>query len=170
MEKNELTDIKSRLFDAFREDHAVFGRALHELSTRLCAGDAAGVRQAAARLDAAAGAHIAFEEADFYPALAPFLSKEEIDTMYREHADGQLLLTRLKHLEAQELKDTKTANQLLERVHDMETHVSECGELFGAMGGLEGKAQRDLLDQLQGWRTRAPLWSELELAPAASDA
>ena len=168
MATNELTDIKSRLFDAFREDHALLGRALHELAMRLRAGDAPGVRRAAAQLDAAGGSHIAFEEADFYPALAPFLSSDEIDEMYQQHAAGQALLARLQQLGEAELDDATVTDALLERVQAMEGHVSECGELFGAMGGLDDAAMRELLERLQHWRRRAPRWSELETRPRRS--
>lgn len=166
MNEPAMTDVKRRLFDAFREDHARLGAALHALGTRLRARDARGARAIAEELDVEAGAHVAFEEHDFYPALAPFLSEAEVDAMYAEHADSRSLIVRLRTLDESALADTERHEALLGRVQAMERHVSECGELFGAMGGLDDAAQRDLLERLDGWRRRAPRWSEL--APRAT--
>ncbi len=43
----------------------------------------------------------------------------------------------------------------------MARHVSECGELFGAMGGLPPEEQAALLATLEAWRAKAPRWSEI---------
>lgn len=161
-----MTEIKSRLFKAFRDDHALLGRSLFELGERLQARDVSGARQAARQLDSNAGAHIAFEQDDFYPALVPFLTNQEMVQMYKEHSDGRALLAQVESLGDDSLEDTVRRDGLLEQVHLMEQHVSECGELFGIMGGLDDAAQQQLLERLEFWRIRAPRWSELELPQA----
>jgi len=160
-----MTEVKRRLFDAFREDHARLGRALHALGERLRAEDVAGAREVAETLDREAGAHIAFEEFDFYPALLPFLSRDEIDAMHLEHSEALALLGDMKQLGDGALGERSLRDALLDRVQAMERHVSDCGELFGVMGGLDAAAQRHLLERLDEWRGRAPRWSELATIP-----
>ena len=161
-----MSQVKQTLFDAFRQDHATLGRGLHRLRERLVAGDLAGIREAADRLDREAGAHIAFEEEDFYPALERFLSRSEIEDMYREHADGAALVRQAKTIE----RDTFSPEQqssLIRRVDAMEEHVSECGELFGAMGGLTPAEQDALFARLRTWRDQRPTWSDYAASPKA---
>lgn len=150
--------IKEKLFEAFREDHAQLGRGLYDLRTKLAAGDVDGARGAASQLDRTAGAHIAFEESEFYPALEPFLSKVEVGAMYQKHADGLLLINEiLSSPEGAPLPDTM---ELIGRVDALEEHVAECGELFGAMGGLNEDELRHLWRRLQFWRRKAPSWRD----------
>jgi len=164
MDNVPLTKIKDRLFNAFREDHAVLGRGLYQLATHLRAGDEAKVRVAAAKLAQDAGAHIAFEEMNFYPALTPFLSQSDINEMHSDHARGRKLLQELVKLKEGALGDNAYLDKLIARVTAMEHHVSECGELFGAMGGLSDETQAELLEQLESWRERAPSWFEFSNA------
>lgn len=166
MKKLTTIDVKSRLFDAFREDHAQLGGCLHELSERVQVCDEDGARQLASLLDVKAGAHIAFEQADFYPALAAFLPSSDIDQMYAEHADGFALIMQLQSLSNGELSNALRREALLHEIYAMEQHVSECGELFGAMGGLDDVSLRQLLERLEHWRNRAPYWSDLEVQAA----
>jgi len=151
---------RSRLFEAFREDHALLGQGLHRLRERLTARDAAGVRAAAEHLDRQAGAHIAFEEADFYPALEAFLSHREVDAMYREHAQGLALLVELMRVAEADLQIDDRVQRFLRRLDAMAAHVAECGDLFGAMGGLADADIDRLLSRLEHWRGVAPRWSE----------
>jgi hypothetical protein len=164
-----MTPINHGLFDAFRADHAVLGRGLHDIRTRLAAGDAAGARSAAADLDSAVGAHIAFEEENFYPALTAFLSEEEVEDMYAEHAEGAAILKRIEALDPDAAASTADLDALIAGIERMEHHVSECGQLFGALGGLDAAAMDALLADLERWRQRAPSWSGYarEHAPTA---
>lgn len=159
--------IKDKLFKAFKNDHAALGRGLHELREALAAGDADGAKKAAARIDREAGAHIAFEEADFYPALKPFLSGKEVADMYQEHADGFALINSILSADdAEQLGETRR-QMLIKAVENMQTHVSECGELFGAMGGLSSAEHKRLLEELNRWRKKAPRWTDVaERSPA----
>lgn len=150
------------LFEAFRADHAVLGQGFYELGERLRAADAAGARQLAARIDHDAGPHIAFEEADFYPALKPILGRTELDEMYLDHARGRALLEEILALDATQIDDARQ-KRLLAGVEAMQTHIADCGDLFGAMGSLAPEQQNGLLKRLLFWREQAPRW----LKPAA---
>jgi hypothetical protein len=151
---------KAELFEAFRADHAMLGRGFHILRERLAAGDIDGARQQARRIDTEAGAHIAFEEQDFYPALKRLLDEEEVAGMYREHDDGLSLILELSAAKDSASVEADTLRALLDRVGAMEVHVSECGELFGAMGGLSDQEITALLERLNFWRSQAPSWSD----------
>ncbi|AMO71793.1 hemerythrin domain-containing protein [Sphingorhabdus sp. M41] len=155
-----MTKINHGLFNAFREDHAILGRGLHELRSLVTAGDVGGLKSAAQNLDKAAGGHIAFEEEDFYPALKTFLSADEVEEMYAEHAHGAETLSTIAELDPDIPLHLVQKQQLLDRIDEMEQHVSECGELFGAMGGLDEAAKDDLMKRLQYWRKLAPAWTD----------
>lgn len=158
MKNQIMTEIKDRLFEEFREDHAVLGKGFYQLAERIRAADAAGARHCADKIDREAGSHIFFEEEDFYPALKAYLSAEEIENMYREHADGRSLLQDILVLTDKALDSQDLQQQLLQRVQGMQTHISDCGELFGAMGGLDVNQQAELLRKLEHWRLKAPHW------------
>ena len=154
-----MTNVNADLFEAFHQDHALLGKGLHAIRTKLSGGDIKAAQAAARRLHADAGAHIAFEEADFYPALAPFLSAEEITAMYEHHDEGLALVKGMISLTETDLSSTDT-DSLLKRIDVFEAHISECGELFGAMGGLSKEQQALLLEKLEAWRKKAPSWTE----------
>jgi len=151
---------KAELFEAFRADHAMLGRSFHILRERLAAGDTDGARQQARRIDQEAGAHIAFEEQDFYPALSRLLDEAEVAGMYSEHDDARSLILELSSAKDADLTEAATVRALLDRIDAMQVHVSECGELFGAMGGLSDEEITLLLDRLKFWRSHAPSWSD----------
>jgi hypothetical protein len=148
----------SQLFEAFRRDHAVLGRGFWELSKSLRSADVKRAQAIARQLDQDAGAHVAFEEEDFYPRLKPLLGEEEVQRMYAEHRLGLDVLGGLLGLpEGADLaKDERL--RLLEQSETMEQHIAECGELFGAMGRIPPDAQTDLYRRLLDWRERCPRW------------
>jgi len=154
-----MTTINNELFDAFRQDHAVLGHGLHQLRSYVVAEDIPRLKTAAQDLDKAAGGHIAFEEEDFYPALKAFLSDDEVEEMYADHARGAETLTIIAALDSDAALQATQQQQLLARIDEMEEHVSECGELFGAMGGLDEAGKANLMDRLTYWRERAPTWT-----------
>ncbi|MBO6700376.1 MAG: hemerythrin domain-containing protein [Rhizobiales bacterium] len=156
-----MTNIKQRLFEAFRKDHAILGRGLYDMEMAISGGDAARAKALADQLDWDVGAHIAFEEYDFYPALKVFLSKAEVEKMYAEHADGARTLADVVALNADAPISTDVKDRLLSGVREMEHHVSECGELFGALGGVSEEEMESLYARLESWRRKAPRWSEL---------
>lgn len=150
---------KDKVTQAFHADHAALGRALHDLRTRLVGGETKKARECAANLDRAAGAHIAFEENDFYPALKHALSQAEIEAMYREHADGLSVIQDISNADDEELTDPVVRASFILRIEALQGHVAECGELFGAMGALTEDQFKTLYGQLEYWRSQSPLWS-----------
>ena len=154
-----MTKINHGLFNAFQEDHAILGRGLHELRGFVMADDVRSLKTAAQDLDKAAGGHIAFEEEDFYPALKAFLSADEVEGMYAEHAHGAKTLSNIAELDPNIPLQATQKQGLLDRIDEMEQHVSECGELFGAMGGLDDANKGNLMKRLQYWRNLAPTWT-----------
>lgn len=152
--------INHPLFDEFHKDHAVLGRLLYELRVAISDRDIGEARRIADQLDRAAGAHIAFEERAFYPALAPVLGQDEIDRMLREHQLGPVLIQDIFQL-AEDPKHEATLKSAVDALETLEAHVSECGDLFGAMGALSDDEQKRLLKQLKDWRERAPRWTEV---------
>jgi hypothetical protein len=160
-----MTQIKKKLFDAFQADHAELGRGLYGLRIALSSGDPDGARRAANVLDTNAGAHIAFEEFDFYPALKSRLSEEEVAAMYLEHAEGLILIHEIKGASDSVLNSSQKKAQLLKQIDVLDHHVADCGDLFGAMGGLSDVEYENLLSRLEYWRHEAPQWSDIpELA------
>lgn len=154
----------SDLADAFKEDHAVLGRGLHEVSEHLRAGDDRAAKARGERLDREAGAHIAFEEQFFYPALRRMLGDAEVDDLYGEHREGLSVIKALAELpEGAELSETDRQT-LLHASESTEVHVAECGELFGVMGRIPLEEQKALYRELVALRERAPRWTEFAAA------
>ena len=154
-----IPDFKAALFTAFQADHALLGRGLAELRGYLLDDEPERLRQTARGLLRTAGAHIAFEEHDFYPALRARLSDAEVGTMYREHAEGRDMLARIADATDEELRDASNSDELLIGIEALERHVAGCGDLFGAMGGLSEQEACQLLRKLKAWRKQAPVRS-----------
>lgn len=140
----------------------MLGGALHQLRTALADDDFSTARELATRIDREAGAHIAFEERDFYPALSAILPRKEVAGMYRDHSEGYSLVRDLLERDAGSGLSDEERRSLIERVEDMETHVAECGELFGAIRRLSDERNEALLSRLHEWREEAPTWTELK--------
>lgn len=157
----KVTDIKNRLFAAFQEDHAQLGQGLYEIRMELAEGNAEAIRTLAANIISAAGAHIAFEEFDFYPTLKARLSPEEVKKMYFEHAQGLALLEKLAISNDEDFQSVAFIEKCLKEIDVLDHHVADCGNLFGAMGGLSHKDYERLMQRLEYWRDQAPLWSDV---------
>jgi hypothetical protein len=156
-----MTQIKKKLFDAFQADHADLGKGLYGLRLALSNGDPHGARRAALFIDTNAGAHIAFEEFDFYPALKSRLSESEVAAMFLEHAEGIELISEIANASDSTLSSPHKIAQLLKQIDTLDHHVADCGDLFGAMGGLSESDYKNLLAKLEYWRRQAPRWSEI---------
>jgi hypothetical protein len=146
------------LIKAFQEDHALLGSSFHELSKCLRANDTMAARRIAKRLDEEAGAHIAFEEEQFYPSLEPLLGEGEVARLHAEHRQGLAVVQTLIERQVETPLAEDDRRRLLESSEAMERHIAECGELFEAMGRLPPKAQEELHGQLQDWRRKGPRW------------
>ena len=113
----------------------------------------------ARHLDEAAGAHIAFEETEFYPRLAPLFGQDEANRMRAEHTQGLAVIQALVNRPTAEPLDRVTCDRLLEQSEAMESHIAGCGELFEAMGRIPAEEQRVLHQKLLAWRQRHPTWT-----------
>jgi len=153
-----MAEENADLFSAFAEDHAFLGKSFHELSQALRARDPDAARRRAARLDREAGAHIAFEEVNFYPTLASLLGEAEVQGMYQEHRAGLDVVQRLCELAPGSKLSEELRTRLLRDSEAMETHIAECGDLFEAMGRLTPSEQENLHTALVQWRLKRPSW------------
>lgn len=151
----------SDLFEAFREDHSILGRGLHEISEHLRVGNLLAAKAFGEQVDRVAGAHIAFEEQFFYPVLRRLLGDAEADRLYQEHAQGLSAIKALAQLPEGAMPSGFNRRTLLEDLELMEVHVAECGELFGTMGRIPLDEQRMLYQELLALREKAPRWTEL---------
>ena len=148
------------LLEAFRRDHAVLGRGLHEISEHLRGGDLAAAKACGERVDRQAGAHIAFEEQFFYPLLRRLLGNAEVDRLYHEHGQGLSVIKALAQLPQRATLGEAERRTMLRDSEAMEAHVTECGELFGTMGRIPLDEQNALYRELVALRDKAPRWTE----------
>ncbi len=156
-----MGQIRDELLRAFREDHAILGRGFHQISSALRAGSEAEASAAAAKVDRDAGAHIAFEERYFYPALVPLLGEGHVKGLMQEHAEGLTVVRALGTLPTAPGLPEERRRTLLRASEAMETHIAECGELFEAIGRIPEAEQAALLDQLLRLRAEHPAWTDL---------
>jgi len=156
-----MLQVKKRLFAAFQEDHAVLGRSLHNLRILIQKGDATSIRVLANEIIEISGAHIAFEEFEFYPALRSHLSESEVVNMYLEHAEGLQLLQQLSCVEDNQLSSDDFMKHIFTSLDVLDHHVADCGNLFGAMGGLTETDYIHLMERLAYWREISPSWLEV---------
>ena len=152
----------SDLFEAFREDHTFLGRGLHEISEYLRGGDLSAAKACGDRVDRKAGAHIAFEEQFFYPVLRRLLGNAEVDRLYQEHDQGLSIIKALAQLPKDATLGEAERRAMLHDSEVMESHVAECGELFGTMGRISPAEQNTLYRELLALREKAPRWSEIK--------
>ena len=153
-----MAEENTDLFSAFAEDHALLGKSFYELSQALRAGDPDRARSLAARIDREAGAHIAFEEECFYPALTELLGESEVQGMYQQHRTGRETIRRLCGLVPGAGLPGEQRRQLLRESEAMERHIAECGDLFEAMGRIPPCEQESLHAALMDWRLKRPSW------------
>lgn len=156
-----MMNASTALFEAFREDHAVLGRGFHDISALLRARDLEGARARAGRLDREAGAHMAFEEGHFYPALRPLIGDTRVDRLHAEHEKGLEVVRRLSESAAETPVTEAQCLELLRCSELMESHVAECGELFGTLGRIPPDDQAALYERLLVLRRQAPRWTEV---------
>jgi Pre ATP-grasp domain/Hemerythrin HHE cation binding domain len=145
------------LLEAFKQDHAMLGRGFNRLSCCLRAGDLAGARAAALQLREEAGAHIGFEEEDFYPTLVPLLGEETVRRMRQEHCCGFDVIYTLLSRDQDLPLHPDLGERLLAQSEVMEEHIAECGELFAAMRDIPPAKQQTLYDRLIEWRRHPKL-------------
>lgn len=156
-----MKEAPADLFEAFREDHAILGHGFYEIAGYIRARNLSAAKDRAERVDREAGAHIAFEQNYFYPALRGLLGDSYVDRLRREHDEGLKVIRRLQGLSDSANIDEREWDMLLTKSEIMEDHVAECGELFGTMGRFAPDEQQALLDQLLVLRQQAPRWTKI---------
>src|SRR5271165_257583 len=98
------------------------------------------------------GAHIGFEEAEFYPTLVPLLGEATVRRMRQEHCCGlDVVCTLLRRNPDLPLPPVLSA-RLLAQSEVMEEHIAECGDLFTALRDLPAFRQQELYEKLMAWR------------------
>lgn len=140
------------------------------MSALLRAGDLPAARERAERLDREAGAHMAFEEQHFYPALRGLIGDTEVDRLHGEHEQGLEVVRALRALPEGGSLEPNQRRALLARSELMESHVAECGELFGTMGRIPPGEREDLYRRLLALRRASPRWTDLSSAGGAGGA
>jgi len=137
------------------------GRGFHRISSALRAGSDAEACSAATDVDREAGAHIAFEERHFYPALVPLFGEDQVKGMLKEHDEGLAVVRTLGSLSTAGGLPEERRRELLRASEAMETHIAECGELFEAIGRIPEAEQVALLDELLRLRAEHPAWTDV---------
>lgn len=157
----KMTHIKKSLYEAFQADHAVLGRSLYDLRLLIADENPTEIRKLANEIIQTSGAHIAFEEFEFYPALKSHLSEAEISAMYLEHAEGLQLLEELSVIDDSAFESVDFLKETFSSLDILDHHIADCGNLFGAMGGLTEAEYTHLVEKLTYWRELAPSWSDV---------
>jgi len=159
--EQKLTNIKKSLVRIFQQDHARLGDQLSSLREAMKLKNIETAQSIAKDIDVSSGAHIAFEEFEFYPALKKFLGEDDLFRMYLEHSDGLDLIQQIMKWEAENPPTAEEFDDTLEHLKIMEHHVADCGNLFGVLDKLEPAEFQTLYDNLMEWRLKAPKWSEI---------
>lgn len=149
---------KDSLRMAFLEDHQVLTRGLSDIRSALAADDLDLASRLARSLDAAAGAHIEFEEGFFYPELRKLLGDEFVDRLYEEHAAGKHAIELL----ATNLVSEQNRQELDRDLDTAMNHVLSCGSLLSHLEGLTTRRHSELLGELRACRSHGQAWTSLE--------
>lgn len=155
---NAMLEMKTPLIAEFLKDHQQFSRLLYEISKLLNAGDIEKARERALELDAVAGPHIAYEEAELYTRLANFgeASVTEAD-LVGEHNN---ILNSLRML----IEKTSPTDAELESIKSgfrlALAHAEHCGSLISLMSRLNEQEQTNSLATLLGLRKVGKKWTE----------
>jgi hypothetical protein len=147
---------RTTLVDEFMIDHRALAEGIKRLIEALRTGRTEDARFEAVRIDRVSGCHIAFEEADLYPAIGAEPS------MYEEHRAGRAMLQTV--LDADETFTGADRLDLISQADDMLDHMEDCGVLLHRVRTLAPLVQSELEDRLLAWRETAPKWTELSVA------
>jgi len=157
-----MTEIKNKLFNAFKADHALLGSGFYTLATCLHNKNISDAKSVATKINIDAGPHIAFEEEVFYPTLKRFIKQQELDEMYSEHKLGRALLEKVLSIDESAHLQDAIQKELLAQIDVIESHISQCGELFGMMENLNESEMQYLYDKLTDYQLLAPHWLSRE--------
>lgn len=154
-----MLDTKNPLIAEFLKDHQQFSRLIYEISNLLKANKIEKARERAKELDAVAGPHIAYEEAELYPRLAGLgekaTSEEMLVGQHHEAIDALRDLLNIPTPSEEQLKSIKAGFQ------DSLTHAEHCGSLISLLTQLEASEQTESLEVLRDFRKQGKNWTDL---------
>jgi hypothetical protein len=153
---------KHGLREAFLEDHQKLTKGLRELLSLVEAERFEDAARVAKELDTVAGAHIEFEEKRFYPEVEKVRGADYVDNLYDEHQSGVEAIRSLERLSGTKGVDAEERDRILRHLHRALDHVVSCGTLLSHVTALDEKAQAELLDALERYRSSGHRWTELE--------
>jgi leucyl aminopeptidase (aminopeptidase T) len=162
-----MSEAKTRLQEAFLEDHQHLTRGLHRIAEALEKGDLQTAVAAAEEVDRKVGPHMRFEEEEFYPRLRQALGDEFVDRLYDEHSEGQeairQLLTRGETVPLEASERTEIGSKVKIALE----HALGCGTLLSHLDALADSEHQILLERLLSLRTREERWSRQTTSRAA---
>jgi len=149
------------LKDAFVEDHRTLISGLKGLLELVDEGDYGDASKLAKELDAAAGPHIEFEEKCFYPEVGKSRSRDYVSNLYDEHRSGMEAVRTLSSLEAGSVLSSDERERVLFHLQRALDHAVSCGTLLSHVTSLAEPEQKQLLDELERYRSLAHKWTDL---------
>ncbi len=155
-----MLDTKTPLIAEFLKDHQQFSRLLYQISNLLQEGNVELARERAKDLDALAGPHIAYEEAELYPRLAEMgeISVTE-EKLVGQHHDA---LDAVRALINAEAPDDKSLEAIQAGFQGALAHAEHCGSLISLLSRLDPQAQSASLEKLKKLRDEGTKWTELQ--------
>ena len=154
-----MLDTKSPLIAEFLKDHQQFSRLLYQISRLLKEGKTELARERAKDLDALAGPHIAYEEAELYPRLVRMgersVTEEMLVGQHHEALDAVRALIDSDHLDEERLE------AIQDGFKGALAHAEHCGSLISLMSQLDETEQSDSLRELIRLREVGQKWTEL---------
>lgn len=152
--------VRTSLSDEFLIDHRAMADGILALRHALEAGDRRRAHEAAERVDATSGSHIAFEERHLYPALAAPAQ------MYDDHDAARRAVAAIVGSPGGLAGDER--RRIVRELDRMLAHMDDCGRLLDEIEHLSPAEQSALEDRLFEWRERAPRWSRLARPASAT--
>lgn len=157
------------LREAFIEDHQKMTKGLSELIRLVEAGRMDVAASKARELDRIVGAHIEFEETRFYPQVQKSRGAAYVANLYDEHQSGVEALRALEAIEDPEVVDDTERERILGHLRRALEHAFSCGTLLSHLTSLSENDQQSLLADLEGFRDKGHLWTELPKKATVSD-
>ena len=154
-----MLDTKTPLIAEFLKDHQQFSRLLYQISNLLQEGKIDLARDRAKDLDAVAGPHIAYEEAELYPRLAE-LGETAVDEemLVGQHHDA---LDAVRALLDTESPDKESLASIQIGFQGALSHAEHCGSLISLLTRLDEQEQSASLVKLIQFRDEGKKWTEL---------
>jgi len=154
-----VLNTNSPLITEFLKDHQQFSRLLLEISKLLDQNNLEKARQRAKELNALAGPHIAFEEAELYSRLIEMGERSitEAELVDQHHSMRDALSELLEN----PAPDAATIASIKSGFRDALTHAEHCGTLISLVSRLDDEQQAKSLESLLRFRQQGTRWTDL---------